>query len=376
MRPLTSLPTALAVAAALAVPAAAGAATDFTGVTATGDVATFTNQSAGGLMTLAHGAGLTAGARVVGLDTAPGGRLLALDTTGRISQLDTGTGRFTALFGGTPVLPGVPDGGAVTFSVAADGATALVVAGGNASQVDLATGAAAATTVPGYAAGDASAGRTPALAVDRLPDGRLIGLDGTAGDAVLQSDAGLGSLPAARVPQGGQTTATVAPDGSAWGVRRILLKGSTANQSFLVRLDPSRGAVPTGYFFQRPFQAIAATGTSPDVTGKPKATIKVAARQSLRDIRRHGGLRVSVTSAVPGQKIASARVGGRSAGFGSDLGELPATRAKVITLDASTAQLCRIKVGSHVRVHVSVHGLARPMSSTIVTSDRVVTITR
>src|SRR3954465_2632566 len=84
-----------AAAALLALPSAAQANEGFAAITSNGRLATFTEQSQPSLLTLNPVTSAVRHARIVGLDRLPSGGLLALDSEGRIFDLDLGTARLT-----------------------------------------------------------------------------------------------------------------------------------------------------------------------------------------------------------------------------------------------------------------------------------------
>jgi hypothetical protein len=90
-----TLLTAVALAAAAIAPSAAHAAEGFTAVTSSGAITHFQSDSRPGLTKPVKITGLVSCERVVGLDRAPSGELLALTSTGRIVVLDARTGKVT-----------------------------------------------------------------------------------------------------------------------------------------------------------------------------------------------------------------------------------------------------------------------------------------
>jgi hypothetical protein len=90
-------------------------------------------------------AGLAAGERVVGLDRAPSGEVLALTSAGRIAVLDATTGKATPKLA-APVTGPVDPNAALTFAVTPDGTSARIITAGRDVTVNLTTGAATAGT--------------------------------------------------------------------------------------------------------------------------------------------------------------------------------------------------------------------------------------
>ena len=96
-----TLLTAAALGAAILVPSAAHAAEGFTAVTVDGQVSHLQSDAVPDLKPVpVKVTGLAAGERIVGLDRAPSGELLALTSAGKIDSLDASTGKATAKFAG------------------------------------------------------------------------------------------------------------------------------------------------------------------------------------------------------------------------------------------------------------------------------------
>jgi hypothetical protein len=318
-----SLVTAAALAAALLAPSAAHAAEGFTATTTGGQVAVFQSDSLPGVKSLVDVSGLRAGERVVGLDRAPDGALLALTSAGRLATLDAATGKATIKYDHAVTAAIDPLAGALSFAVAPDGATARIIVAGRDETVTLATGATAATSPAlAFAAGDPNAGTDPGAAVDFGPDGRLLGLSVARGAFVAETAprAGtlstLGALPFTAAPP---VRATVGTGGIVYAISALRGPGSASPpQSRLVRFDPATGRVTgqNGTYFGQRLGAIASTGVVPNDTTKPTATI------SGRTLRRHvsrgrsyySGVSLKVSEA--GQTVASLRLRGKLVGFG------------------------------------------------------------
>jgi hypothetical protein len=172
-----TLLTTAVLGAAVLVPSTAQAAEGFTGVTTDGRVVRFQSDSLPGLSPApVEVTGLASGERVVGLDRAPTGELIALTSAGNVDALDAATGKATAKFS-APVTGPIEPSGALTFAVAPDGRTARIITANRDEVVDLATGAAKAAGGLHFAPGDHHAGAQAAPAFDYASDGRLIGID-------------------------------------------------------------------------------------------------------------------------------------------------------------------------------------------------------
>src|SRR3954471_14423676 len=121
---------ALALLTALALPSAAQANEGFAAITSSGRLATFTEQSQPSLLSLNPVTSAVRHARIVALDRLPSGTLLALDSEGRIFDLDAASARLTLPFGGRAVAPvpgGIESATTVTFTAANDGGSVLVI---------------------------------------------------------------------------------------------------------------------------------------------------------------------------------------------------------------------------------------------------------
>jgi hypothetical protein len=316
-----TLLTTAVLGAAVLVPSAAHAAQGFTAVTVDGKVTHLQSDAIPGLKPVPIAiTGLASGERVVGLDRAPSGELLALTSAGRIDALDAATGKATAKFS-APVTAAVDPNAALTFAVAPDGASARIITAGRDVTVNLATGAATNGAGLTFAAGDAHAGVQATPALDYAADGRLIGVAAAQGAFAAQTAPGAATLSTlAKLPFPGiePVRSTVASDGSVWTLATLGTGHSTSRQSRLVRYDPATGRITgqNGVFLLRKFEAIAADGTVPDDTTKPKATFsdRVVHRAVNRGSAYFAGLRIKVSEG--GQTVASLRYRGKVAGFG------------------------------------------------------------
>jgi uncharacterized protein DUF4394 len=316
-----TLLTTAALGAAVLVPSAAHAAEGFTAVTVDGKVTHLRSDAIPSLkpvpLTIT---GLASGERVVGLDRTPSGELLALTSAGRIDTLDAATGKATAKLA-NPVTGPVDPNGSLTFAVAPDGASARIITAGRDVTINLATGAATNGTGLTFAAGDPHAGAQASPALDYAADGRLIGVAAAQGAFAAQTAAGAATLSTlAKLPFPGNepVRSTVAPDGSVWTIATLGTTRGASKQSRLVRYDPATGRVTgqNGVFLLRKFEAIAADGTVPDDTTKPKATFsdRVLHRTVNSGSAYFAGLRIKVDEG--GQTVASLRYRGKTAGFG------------------------------------------------------------
>jgi len=315
----TLLATA-ALGAALFAPSAANAAEGFTGVTSAGQIVELHSDSSPGLSGIHKVTGLAAGERVVGLDRAPSGELLALTSAGNIASVDRATGKATPRFA-APVTAAVDPNAALTFAVAPDGASARIITAGRDVTINLTTGA--ATNGPGltFAAGDAHAGAQATPALDYAADGRLIGIAAAQSAYAAQTAPGAATLQTlAKVPYSTiePTRATVASDGSVWTATNLTAKANRPAQSRLVRYDPATGAIrgQNGAFLGVRLDALTADGPVADDKTAPKATFSgtVLRREVKRGYAFWTGLRVNTNEG--GQTVASIRLNGKVAGFG------------------------------------------------------------
>jgi hypothetical protein len=316
----TLLATA-ALGAALLAPSAAHAAEGFTAVAVDGRVAHLQSDAIPGLKPAPiKVTGLASGERIVGLDRAPSGELLALTSAGNIDALNADTGKATPKFA-APVTAPVDPNGALTFAVAPDGASARIITAGRDVSINLATGAVTAGSGLTFAAGDPNAGAQPAPALDHGRDGRLVGVAAAQGVFAAQTASGAATLSTvAKLPFPGNepVRSTVASDGSVWTVATLGTTPNRSKQSRLVRWDPATGRVTgqDGTFLFVRVAALAADGQVPDDTTKPKATFsdKVLRRKVTRGNAYCQGLRIKVDEG--GQTVASLRFRGKIAGFG------------------------------------------------------------
>jgi hypothetical protein len=315
-----TLLTTAAIGAALLAPSAANAAEGFTGVTSAGQIVELHSDSAPGMSGIHKVTGLAAGDRIVGLDRAPSGELLALTSAGNIASVDRATGKATPKFA-APVTATVDPNAALTFAVAPDGASARLITAGRDVTINLTTGA--ATNGPGltFAAGDAHAGAQATPALDYAADGRLVGIAGAQSAYAAQTAPAAATLQTlAKVPFATiePTRATVASDGSVWTATNLTAKPNRPAQSRLVRYDPATGAIrgQNGAFLGVRLDALTADGPVADDKTAPKATFSgtVLRREVKRGSAFWTGLRVKTNEG--GQTVASIRLNGKVAGFG------------------------------------------------------------
>jgi hypothetical protein len=315
-----TLLTTAALGAALLAPSAAHAAEGFTAVTFAGQIVQLHSDSSPGLSGIHDVTGLAAGERIVGLDRAPSGQLLALTSAGNIASVDRNTGKATPKFP-APVTAAVDPNAALTFAVAPDGASARIITAGRDVTIDLATGAATAGTGLTFAPGDAHAGAQATPSLDYAADGRLIGIDSPQGAYAVQTAAGAATLQTlVAVPFRAlePVRTTVASDGSVWAAGNLSDKPNRPAQSRLVRYDPTTDAVrgQNGAFLGVRLEALTADGPVADDKTAPNATFsgKVLKRAVSRGNAFWTGLRVKTSEG--GQTVASIRLNGKVAGFG------------------------------------------------------------
>jgi hypothetical protein len=380
MRSSRLLVTTAALGAALIAAPAANAAEGFTGVTSAGQVATFQSDSVPGLKSLVDVSGLGSGERIVGLDRAPGGELLALTSAGTIVSLDAATGKAIKKFA-APVTSVVDRAAAVSFAVAPDGATARIVAAGRDQTVTLTTGAVAPTAPAlAFAPGDPNAGQDPGAAVDYGPDGRLIGISAARGAFVAETAPGAGTLAtlgATPFRPAQPVRATVGSGGIVYAVSDLRVgRTSAPPQSRMVRWDPATGRVSgqNGPYLGQRIAALAADGAVADDRTKPTATFsgRTLRRHVMRGFSYYTGLGLRVSEG--GQTVASLRLGGRIVGFGL-LSRYEAGRGALqLVPRKGTGALLRRAAADHRRaiVHLTVHDWAGNQR----VYDRVVRLSR
>lgn len=314
-----TLLTTAALAAAVIAPSAANAAEGFTAATSDGQIAELHSDTSPGLSGLHKVAGLAAGERIVGLERAPSGELLALTSAGNIASVDRDTGKATVKFA-APVTAAVDPKAALTFAVAPDGASARIITAGRDVSINLTTGAASAGPGLTFAAGDANAGVQASPALDYAADGRLIGVAGARGAYAVQTAAGaatLQTLDATPFPNLQPERSTVASDGSVWTAANYSDKPNRPAQSRLVRYDPATGQIKgqNGVFLGVRLDALTADGPVADDKTAPTATFsgKVVQREVKRGNAYWDGLRVKTSEG--GQTVAL-RLNGKVVGFG------------------------------------------------------------
>jgi hypothetical protein len=375
-----SLLATAALGAALIAPSAANAAEGFTGVTSAGQVATFQSDAVPGLTSTVDVTGLAKGERVVGLDRAPGGALLALTSAGRLATLDAATGKATISLN-APVTAPLRSAAALTFAVAPDGATARIVAAGRDEIVALATGASRpATPALAFAPGDPNAGTDPGASLDFGADGRLVGVAAARGAFAAETAPGagtLGTLTATPFPLAQPVRATVGTDGTVYAISDLHVGGGKVPaQSRMVRYDPATGRITgrnSGYLAKR-FDAIAATGAVPDDTRAPSATFsgRTLHRHVAHGYSYYTGLALKLSEG--GQTTMSLRLRGKTVGFGL-VSKFGAGRVGVqIVPRRGAGATLRAAAGHHRRVLVklTVHDWAGNQRS----YDRVLRLAR
>jgi hypothetical protein len=315
-----TLLTTAALGAALLAPSAAHAAEGFTAVTSAGQIVQLHSDSSPGLSGIHDVTGLAAGERIVGLDRAPSGQLLALTSAGNIASVDRNTGKATPKFP-AQVTAAVDPNAALTFAVAPDGASARIITAGRDVTIDLATGAATAGTGLTFAPGDPHAGAQATPSLDYAADGRLIGIDSSQSAYAVQTAGGAATLQTlVAVPFRAlePVRTTVASDGSVWAAANLSDKANRPAQSRLVRYDPATGAVrgQNGAFLGVRLDALTADGPVADDKTAPNATFSgtVLKREVKRGYAFWTGLRVKTSEG--GQTVASVRLKGKVAGFG------------------------------------------------------------
>jgi hypothetical protein len=359
-----SLLTTAALAAAVIAPSAAHAAEGFTAVTSTGQVVQFHSDSKPGLIDPHKLSGLASGERIVGMDRAPSGELLALTSAGRIVHLDASTGKATPKFAAA-VTAAIAPNAPLTFAVAPDGASARIITTGRDVSINLSTGA--ATNGPGltFAAGDPRGGAQATPALDYAKDGTLIGVAAAQGAYAQQTAPGaatLKTLAATTYPAREPLRTTVASDGSVWTAANFSDNPNRPKQSRVLRFDPAAGQITgrDGVFFLHQLVAIADNGPVAGDTAAPKPHLSghVLKRHTRKGGASYTGL--SVKSNEPGEVVASLRVGGKIAGFTIASRDTAGTFKLELYANKKDVAALRRAAREHrkVLVHVTVHDWA------------------
>ena len=354
---IAALPAVAAVALAVGAPSAAEAAQGFVGLTNHAQVVGLSDETLPAVTTPVPVRGLRAGDALVAVDRAPSGALLALGRSSAIYTLDAAKGTVReelAPFAGT-IRADAP----VTFSIAPDGATARVSAPRVDVVVNLTSGTTSTAPPLAYAPGDPNSGRTPALAADTLPDGRIVGFDAAAGTFVVQHTVNGPLTTSTKLPDGYEspTRLTVTSDGSAWLVARL---PAGRHQSRMVRFEPATGRLSdvNGPYLLRELVALGAVGPVRADTRPPTATMSVPRRESIRGIRAAGGVVARVRVSEGGQTLVTVRGrNGQVLGFGfgtrDDAGPLTITSF----LTKAGKRLGRL-LGTRAQLRFTVHDFA------------------
>jgi hypothetical protein len=327
----------------LAAPAAAHAADAFVGVTDGNQLVHFSSDTIPGLSHATSIDGLPGGERIVALDGGSEPELIALGRSGTLYGLDAAQHKVTRTAGGFG-LPIGPESSA-TLSVAADGKSARVIGAGRDRTVDLTTGAVTA---------DAPAAAN--VAADVGADGVLRGVDPAANAIVTLDGAGehtVASLGATATHS--PTAVTTAADGALWITTGLALHPGGPKQSRLLRFDPKTGQLRAinSYLFEQ-LDALAATGTTPDDTTAPKASVHIP-RQSVKSALKRRGYLAEITTSEPGQIVMSARVGSSHRAFGFTTA---IHGGKIRVVAPSRQSRIRATAGHRVRLHIAVHDFA------------------
>jgi len=332
------------VLAAISAAPAAGAER-FLGVSVEGRVVEVTSTAA--LVASSPGGGPY---RTVGLDRRADGTLVALRADGALQSLDPATRVFTPLLGGGAVASAFAIEGRSTFALAPDDGSVLVARTGAAQRIDLTTGAVSA----------AATGSVRGPALDHLPDGRLVGIDGARRAVVLQQpDGSFRELAGVPVELHGPTRFTLSPDGrTGW----LVTRSTVGNGSQLVAVNVATGAtdapgvllparldavaavgpVPGDAATAPPAGAPVAVGTSPPARFATYVKVDMAQRFSARAAIRRGGFPVRIFSQGPVTVDIVVR------GGGAEVARRLVTIARRVA--AGTDALVRLRRGARTRL--------------------------
>jgi Domain of unknown function (DUF4394) len=335
----------LALLALLTLPASAGAAEQFVGVTERGSVVRFTSESPYSLTTPKRPVGLAPGERLVALGRGQRG-VVAVGSSARLYALDTATARATPI--GQPFPQGLRG---ARFSLAAapnsDRARLLSDVGQD-LHVDLLTGA----TQDGPGLRRERDGAPVRPAADLTPQGALFGVE--LGPPVYLRELASGTTTMAESPLQTPTDIGVGePIAFQLGshgrgyVLAVLTDKQRDRQSAFLVIDSATGrfAAPLGRAFSsfgRRISAFAALGEVPDDRRKPKA--RIGLRSTVRaSVLFNRQIPLLVRSDEAGQVTVSLRVRGRAAGFGF------ATRDTPGLFQFTNFQLTRREIGRILR---------------------------
>ena len=278
-------------AGVLAAPAAADAAEQLAGVTEDNTLVLVRSDAPGNVRYAVPISNLPAGERIVGLDTRPAtGALYGLGASSRIYRIDVGSGNALAI--GNPFSP-LLDGTQFGFSVnpVADNLRSVSNNRQNLA-LNADTGQVGVTGTPlQYAAGDAGAGATPAVAASAYSNG----VPGATQTALYDIDAGRDALTIQNPANEGTLTTVGAlgldvngPGGfdiSTTGVGYAVLRRAGQNAPELFRVNLTTGAAtavgplaakPANTVNPSPITAIAALGPVADDRTPPNIVIDLS----------------------------------------------------------------------------------------------------
>jgi hypothetical protein len=281
-------------AGVLAAPATASAAEQLAGVTEDNTLVLLRSDAPGNVQYAVPIANLPSGERIVGLDTRPStGALYALGASSRVYRIDVGSGRALAL--GNPFTP-LLDGS--QFGFAANPVADNLRSVSNNRQnlaLNADTGQVATTGTPlQYAAGDAGAGATPAVAAAAYSNG----VPGATQTTLYDVDAGRDSL-TIQNPANDGTLTTVGglgldvngPGGfdiSTTGVGYAALRRAGQNTPDLFTINLTTGAAT----------AVGQLATKPTNTANASAITAIAALGQVADDRTPPNVVVDLSSTL------------------------------------------------------------------------------
>ena len=281
-------------AGTLAAPAAASAAEQLAGVTEDNTLVLVRSDAPGTVRYAVPIRNLPAGERIVGLDTRPStGALYGLGASSRVYRIDVGSGNALAI--GNPFTP-LLDGSQFGFSVNPVADNLRSVSNNRQNLVlNADTGQVAATGTPlPYAAGDAGAGATPAVAASAYSNG----VPGATQTTLYDIDAGRDALTIQNPPNEGTLTTVGAlgldvngPGGfdiSTTGIGYAALRRAGQNAPELFTINLTTGAAT----------AVGPLAAKPANTANASAITAIAALGPVVDDRTPPNVVVDLSSTL------------------------------------------------------------------------------
>ena len=361
----------------LIVPAGAQAAESFYGVTASNRLVTFQSDTPGAIRSSASITGLAESDEgIAGIDVRPAdGGLYGMGSAGILYRIDPATGAATAV-SQTPGYTARGRSFGVDFNPVAD-RLRLVSEGGLNVRINPLTGQGSNDTTLAYAAGDANAGKPPAVVAAAYTNNvagatvtELFGLDTTRDALVVQSPPNAGVLHTrgalrvdAKSPAGFDIAGS---DGRAWAafaragqddVGLYLLNRNTGQAFRAVRSN----TIATSIGSKRdPLKALASRGAAGDDTDPPAVRIRKRSKTSARGLVRGRALRLSVSYNEACTLTADLLLGKRRVGRGrlKVLGEAGRASVRVKLSKRGKRRVLAAAEGKRLRLRLNATDLA------------------